>query len=136
MGLSCSCDYEYEFEPGEWTYFFPAMVDFVPLDTKKAKRCCSCKRLIKVGDICSKYPRYRYPYTEVEAKIKCRRDLDDCFSDEPCIRIVDHCHCEWCGEIYLNLVDLGYECLLPNESMKDILAEYHDISGFVQQEVK
>jgi hypothetical protein len=134
MSLSCYCDYYYEFDPGNWTYFFPGNEDFVRLDTAQAKRCCSCGKLIKVGDICVKYQRYRYPYTEIESQIRCRRDLEDALNDEPDIRVADHYHCEWCGEMFMNLTALGYECLCPNEDMRGALKEYHELSGFNPQQ--
>lgn len=131
MSLSCSCDYDYQFYPGEWSYFFSNNEDFILLDTVRAKRCCSCGKLVKVGELCIKYKRYRYPYTEVESRIVCGgRDLEDAFNDEPSIRISDHIHCEWCGEMYLNLTAIGYECLAPCEDMRTSLKEYHELSGF------
>lgn len=131
MSLSCSCDYDYDFEPGDWTYFdIQPDPEFLPLDTSRAKRCCSCDALIRVGDLCTKYKRYRYPHSEVEARIECGCDLDDCFSDEPTIRIADHYHCEWCAEMFFNLTALGFECLQPCENMAVALSEYHELSGF------
>ena len=32
-----------------------------------------------------------------------------------------------CAEIWLNLTDIGYECLFPNENMENSLSEYHEI---------
>lgn len=130
MSLSCSCDYDYDFEPGDWCYDHSAELDFVQLDAGRAQKCCSCGKLIRVGEICIKYSRYRYPYDDIESRIKCSCDLDDVFCDEPTIRIADHYHCEWCGEMYLNLTALGYECLWPGENMRGALAEYHELSGF------
>ena len=128
MSLSCSCDYEYDFEPGQWTYWFELnSFDFEPLDTTRRKRCCSCNKLIDIGSLCIKYGRSRYPYNEVESRIV---GTDwECF-EEPPIPIADHYHCEGCGEIYLNLVDIGYECLMPNEDMEDTLKEYQALIGF------
>jgi hypothetical protein len=132
MPLSCGCDYESDFDPGDWMYDFEASPhDFETLKTNRAKRCCSCKGLIKVGDICIVYHRCRYPYTDIESKIRCGCVLDDCFSDPPSIRVSPHYHCERCGEIWLNLTDIGYECLGPYENMPDALEEYHSLSGFV-----
>ena len=130
MSLSCYCYYDYEYDLGDWTYSFSSDEDFIRLDTSRAKRCCSCGKLIRVGDVCIKYQRYRYPYSEIEARIKLGTDIETVFNDEPRIRIADHYHCEWCGEIYLNLIDLGYECLSPSEDMRTILKEYHELSGF------
>lgn len=125
MGLSCSCDYEAEF--GDWGYSFEFTTDFIPLTTPKRKRCCSCNKLISLGDLCVKYLRHRYPYSEIEARIV---GADPDCNEEPPIRIADHYHCEQCAEIWLNLTDIGYECLSPNEDMAQSLKEYHEISGF------
>jgi hypothetical protein len=132
MGLSCSCGYEdYDFDYGDWVYWFEAITDFVPLDSKKRKRCCSCKSLIDIGSLCVKYPRYRYPYNEVEARIV---GADPDLNEEPTIQIADHYHCEKCAEIWLNLTDIGYECLSPKENMPDALKKYQELSGFKQPE--
>lgn len=130
MSLSCSCDYDYDFEPGDWMYSFEDSSDFIPLDTNRRKRCCSCGELINIGVSCIKYPRHRYPHDEIEARIKTGLDLEDSLNDEPCISISDHYHCEKCGEIFLNLTDIGYNCLSPREDMRKSLKEYHEITGF------
>ena len=131
MPLSCSCGLDYDAEPGDWLYDYRASnLDFWELDTSRAKRCCSCGNLIKVGDTCVKYRRYRYPNSDVESRIMCGCYLDDSFSDEPQIRIGNHYHCERCAEIWMNLTDIGYECLFPNENMEEALKEYHELSGF------
>ena len=131
MGLSCSCDYDdWDFEPGQWTYWFEDSSDFIPLDTLKRKRCCSCNELIDIGSLCIKYPRKRYPHTEAESRIRTGMWLEDSMNDEPCIQMADHYHCERCGEIFLNLTDLGFNCLSPNENMEQSLKEYHEMTGF------
>lgn len=130
MSLSCSCDWEYDAEPGQWSYlYYEKDIDFKPLETHKRKRCVSCKKLINIGDLCVSYPRYRYPYNDIEAEIVSNGWGN---IDEPNIRIADHHHCERCGEIFLNIVSIGYECLMPNENMEDALKEYHLISGFLK----
>jgi len=130
MSLSCSCDYDYDYEPGDWMYWFENSSDFIPLDTTRRKRCCSCNELIDIGALCIKYPRRRYPHDEIESNIKMGTDLESAFCDEPCISISDYYHCEKCGEIFLNLTDIGYECLLPEEDMRESLKEYHELTGF------
>lgn len=124
--LSCSCDYEYEAEYGMWLYMGEHSW-FVPLDASRRKRCCSCGELIDIGSLCIKHPRYRYPYSEIEAAIV---GADPEMCEEPPIRISDHIQCEPCGEIWLNLTDIGYECLSPMESMVASLKEYHELTGF------
>ena len=130
MSLSCSCDYDYEFAAGEWSYFFSCAELQAPLNTMRRKRCVSCGKLIDIGSLCNIYPRYRYPWDEIESLIKCGRALDDVFGDEPTIKIAPHYHCERCGEIWMNLTDIGYECLSPSENMEESLKEYHELSGF------
>lgn len=134
MSLSCSCEYDCDFEPGDWVYYYEGNGDeeyLIPFNGKKRKRCCSCNELIGIGAICSIYPRRRYPYDDIEARIKTGLCLDDSLCDyPPIIPIAPHYHCEKCAEIYLNLTAIGYECLIPNESMQEALNEYHQISGF------
>lgn len=128
MSLSCSCDVDWDPEPGEWTYWFEDdSLDFEKLSTSKRKRCCSCKELIDIGSLCIKYSRFRHPRNEIESRIY---GIDwECF-EEPIIKIANHFHCEKCGEIFLNLTDLGFECLWPGEDMNGSLKEYHEMTGF------
>lgn len=135
MSLSCSCDYDYdyEFEPGQWMYDWlnPKTINFEPLNTSKRKRCCSCNSLINIGDLCVKYTRGRCPYTEIEARI---HKIDWESLGESTIPIASHFHCEKCGEVWLNLTAIGYECLMPNENMQEALKEYHELSGFKKEQ--
>jgi len=133
MSLSCACDYDYDFESGDWMYWTENMSEFMPLDTTRRKRCRSCGKLINIGATCIKYPRYRYPHNDVESRITMGCDLDDSLQDEPCIQIAAHYHCEKCAEIFLNLTDIGYNCLSPNEDMRESLKEYHKLSGFKKE---
>ena len=125
MTLSCSCGYEIDPEPGVWLYYWDGVSDFKKLKTWRSKRCRSCNKLINNHDICVEYPRYRYPYNEVEARIN--GDLFFEMDYEPHIKIASHYHCEGCAEIWLNLGDIGYECLMPYEDMEKSMEEYHEI---------
>lgn len=135
MGLYCGCDYnDWEPEPGVWFYWFSNQeLDFEKFDMKRRKRCVSCGQLINIGSQVIKYHRYRYPYNDIEANIL---GCDPELNEEPPIKVADHFHCENCGEIYLNLTSVGYECLAPNESMTDSLKKYHEISGFEAERIK
>jgi len=75
--------------------------------------------------------RERYPYDDIESQIKTGLYIEDALAQEPTIRIADHYHCEVCGEIWLNLTAIGYECLLPAENMQSALKEYQEITGFL-----
>ena len=76
MSLSCSCDYDYEFEEGDWYYDYTEP-DFETLKSKRGKRCCSCSDIIKPGDSCTEHQRVRYPYDDIESKIKTGMPIDD-----------------------------------------------------------
>ena len=126
MSLSCSCDWDYDFDFGDWMYSQCWPMDFSQLESNRARRCISCGNLIPVGSVCLIHPRVRYAYDEIEARIKGSNPEDG----EPTIKIAPHCQCERCGEIWLNLFSVGYECLSPTENMEEALKDYHDISGF------
>ena len=130
MPLSCSCDYDGDYGPGDWLYDIEADRYFIEAKFFRRKRCCSCGKLIDLFSLCNEYTRYRYPVDEIEAKIKVGCELDNVFDDEPTIKIASHYHCEKCAEIWLNLTEIGYECLMPYENMEGALKEYHIISGF------
>lgn len=132
MSLSCSCDWDHDYDPGDWLYDHDPTdkYDFEPLQTRRRVRCCSCKELIDIGALCLRHRRHRYPYDEIESQIKIGWCLETVMCDEPTIRMSDHYQCERCGEIWLNLQALGYECLSPGEDMADALADYHDLTGW------
>lgn len=124
MPLKCSCDWDYDFEPGDKSVCVTGKEDFEPLSTKKRKRCSSCSNLIDIGAPAIRFEQYRYPYTEVEARIRCGVDLENSFADEPIIRANDIFLCEGCGEIFFNLFSAGFRCVYPTENMPELLKEY------------
>ena len=127
MPLSCSCDWDWEPDPGGWCFdpFWLEKIDFEPLEGKKRRRCASCGKLINIGSPCIKHSRSRYPYTDAEARISAGySDLEDAMCDEPSIKMADLVQCEKCGEIWLNLQSVGFECLTPTEDMQEALKDY------------
>jgi hypothetical protein len=115
MSLSCICP-EPGDDPGDWWYWSPN--DFSLFDGKRRKRCVSCNELIDIGSSCLRFERERYPYTDVERRIR-----GDAVSISP------RYMCQNCGEIYLNLTEAGY-CLFLNYGMREYLAEYWELTGF------
>jgi hypothetical protein len=109
MGLSCGCD-EWDGEGVGW--FVP--VGFSILKTKKAKRCKSCNVLIKPASSCLEFKRFRYPNTEIELKI---------YGDDVELAMAPQYLCASCGEIFINLDDLGF-CVKLGENMNSLLEEY------------
>ena len=117
MSLSCSCD---EWDGDGWAYISPN--DFTILDTKRSRRCCSCKALIRPGDACTKYERLRYPVPDsIEERI---------VGEEAEIYLAPWFMCEKCGGIAFSLEELGF-CVSPASNMMNDLAEYH---GLVEYE--
>lgn len=114
--LTCSCDFELE-EPGQWQFYCPT--DFSVFQAKRRKRCCSCKALIDIGAPCLRFDRERLPCTEIEEKIE--GDL---------IEMAPLWMCEQCGEIYLNLSDIGY-CLDITKRMSEYLKDYWEITEYI-----
>jgi hypothetical protein len=111
MPLSCKC--------GDWEgegsgYWKPEA--FTTLGTKRSRRCKSCKEKISPGDQCLEFQRFHYPADDVEIRI---------WGDNGEVEIPDSSWflCESCGEIYINLEDLGF-CVAPDENMDDLLSEY------------
>ena len=131
--LSCSCDYDYNYEPGDWYFDGPLAPEFITLNFKRRKRCCSCGKLISLKSLCLEHSRVRYPHSDTESWIVTGRHLDDSLDDEASIRIASYYQCEQCAEIYLNLTDIGYECLNPCDDMCEALKEYHDLTGFKKE---
>jgi predicted RNA-binding Zn-ribbon protein involved in translation (DUF1610 family) len=125
MPLTCSCDFDdHEFEPGDW-YYMGDSGDFVESDIKI--ECKSCEETININDLCVTFSRFRYPKDEQEAKSKGYYDLEVAMEQEATIKTDNHYICEKCGEIYLNLSSVGFECIAPSENMPKLLKQYqHD----------
>lgn len=88
----------------------------------KISCCVSCNELLNAGDTVVRFERYKVPETDVEIAI-----YGD--SIEACIPLACWYLCEKCGEIYFNLVDIGYECIHPCMVL-DAQQEYWKNTGF------
>jgi len=111
--LSCTCTEWY----GEGWYYWPPN-DFTTLQSKLSRKCCSCNKRIKVGDECVKFLRSRAPRSDIEERIH---------GDE--VPLAPWYMCQWCGEMYLTLEELGY-CHGLGDSMVETMQEYWDMTGF------
>ena len=112
MSLSCSCP---EIDDAEWYFYAPE--DFSILETKRSRRCSSCKCLIKPKSECIRFERFRYHRDEIEEKI---------YGDGEEIPIPPWFMCSDCGEQFLNLHAYGY-CIDPSENMFDLLKEHREL---------
>jgi len=111
MPLSCSCDYDWE--PGQRISY--GGDDFEPLQTSKRKRCQSRKELINIGDLAVKFDICKVTEHEIEIKI---------YGEDGEVPMAPRYLCEKCGEIYHNLVSVGFVCVWPGENMRELLDEY------------
>ena len=109
MPLSCDCS-DWDDEGIGW--WKPD--EFKVLETKKRKRCKSCRRLISIGENVIEFERFHYPQHDIEERI---------WGDGAEIPMASWFLCEHCGEIFLNLDDLNY-CVRPDENMNLLLEEY------------
>jgi len=115
MSLSCACE---EWDGDGWFWVSPNK--FTALDTKRRKRCCSCKELISIGGQCLELERFKYPQDEIEERI---------YGEATEIQIASYYMCEPCGEILFNLEDLGY-CINIIDNMQELLEEYKALANF------
>lgn len=113
MPLTCGCDHEPE--PGMKMHY-PGE-DFERLGTSKRKRCWSCKRLISINDFVVRFSRVKIPSHVVEIAI---------YGEDGEIPIAPRYLCEQCGEIYLNLSAVGFDCITPYENMTELLKQYQN----------
>ena len=111
MPLSCSCD-EWDGDGVGWI----VPNDFSELKTKKARRCKSCRALIKPNSQVLEFKRIRYPNSEIELKI---------YSEYTELPMASWYLCGDCGEMFMNFDDLGF-CVNPDENMKDLLELYQN----------
>ena len=114
--LSCTCEEEYE--NARWWYSLDTDIDFIKLNTKRGRRCCSCNKLIKKGETCLPFERFRYAKEDsIEEKI--HGDTE--------IQIATHYMCEDCGDQYLNLSQ--HYCIDITKNMFDLLEEHKELNG-------
>ena len=113
--LSCSCQ---EWDGEGWYYSWSEKEGFDVLQTKRRKRCCSCKGLINIKTECLIFDRFRAPLSDIEERI-CGEEVE----------LAPYYMCIKCSEIFLNLEALGY-CLDITYDMKKYLEEYWELTGF------
>jgi predicted RNA-binding Zn-ribbon protein involved in translation (DUF1610 family) len=114
--MSISCDCYYDGDKYDGYYYVPD--DFTTLETKRRKKCISCKRLMNDGDVCVKFHCARAARCEYE---------ENRFGEE--VQLAPVYMCEECGEIFLNLSAYGY-CIELGDDMRECLQEHWEATGF------
>lgn len=109
MSISCYCESDGD---GDWWWIGPYQEE--PLSTSRARRCCSCKAKINVGEISRKVERFR-PATEFEEN----RGI---FYDE--VQMSNWYMCETCGDLSDSITEFGFCYSLGNESLKKQILDF------------
>lgn len=110
MGISCAC---YIDDP-DWYY----EVDDQPstLDTRRFRKCVSCRTRIAVGDTAYRIIRYRSPFSEIEERI---------YGDE--IPLATWYFCPRCAAIYHALAKVNACVALGYDDLRDALQEFNEM---------
>ena len=89
---------------------------YAPLATKRARKCCSCKVRIEVGELCAEVPRIKIPETDIEVRIYGEEEKP----------LAPAWMCERCADLCFSFIELGY-CAEPWEDQRELLADYVDM---------
>jgi hypothetical protein len=110
--MSLYCDSDMDGDGSEWYWTGPH--EEAPLATKRGRRCCSCKTLIKVGEVSRLVERIR-PATEFEEMRGIAYDG---------VQMANWYLCEKCGDLADSLTDLKLCYTLGKVSLKKQINEY------------
>jgi hypothetical protein len=110
MPLSCYCN-----DDGDWWHI--SADDFSALDTKRCRKCASCRERIPVGATVLKMDCYRQPSDSIGIE-------ERIYGDE--VPMTPKYLCERCGDLYLSLTELGY-CLNLGEDMRELVLDYAEM---------
>lgn len=111
MSLSCYC----ESDDADWYYDGPD--DFEILNTKRSRKCCSCKKQIKPGDTVIRFHRWRSPSD------RCNFIEESIYGEE--VPLAPWFMCETCGGLFLAIHEAGMCCDIE-ENMAEQIKEYRD----------
>ena len=116
MAMSCGLrDYD------DHAWWYTPADDFSALDTKRARRCCSCGEKLKVGVQVLKFRRWRNP----------RNDFEDRFyGDGGEVPMPTMYMCEECGSIALACELSEVSFLLGEDNLKE------EVEVFVKKKSK
>lgn len=119
--LSCECP---EYDGGYHSWYYSLPDDFIKLETRRRKRCCSCQNLIDIGSDCLQFARGRNSRTDIEENI---------YGDE--VPLAPWYMCQWCGEMFLTFEEHGF-CPSIGDNMFENLQDYWDINGYVPEKYR
>jgi len=110
MPLTCDCGYDYD-------YLYVPDKNYSILETKKRKRCVSCKSLIDLGAIVLALACERYAKSEVEEKI---------YGEGCDVPMATKYYCEQCADLFFSLTELGF-CIDLDDDLRELAKEYNTV---------
>ena len=112
MPLTCHCD----FDDGDAEFYIWSSGDYSTMPKRNRRtRCRSCQALLNEGDIITEHTRSRYARWDIEEAI---------YGEGPEVPLATWYLCEMCSDLWFSLLELGYECITPDENMRELVAEY------------
>lgn len=116
MMLLCGCDYG---DDPDW--FYDDHHEVGPLNTKRMRRCCSCKDRIAVGDDCKPFPRWRLisEYGDPEVLVRIYGEGGE-------MELPTWYLCDRCAGLYESLDGLGF-CGLLGQDLCKVAREYAEM---------
>jgi hypothetical protein len=107
--LACECDYD------DHAWWYEGIGEVAPLATRRARRCCSCKERIEVGEDCAAVRRWRTAnYDSVEERI---------YGEGGEVPMATWYLCDRCAGLYESLDSLGF-CGLIGQDLREVCREY------------
>lgn len=74
--------------------------------------------MIEIGAICAKFKRFKVPEYDIEL---------DIYGDDGEIPRAPWFLCETCADLYFSLRELGFECVAPDENIRELVREYAEL---------
>jgi len=114
MPLTCYCDYD------EYSWYYEYPDDYTEMPTRKKRaRCSSCNTFLNPGEVVTQFNCSRPPKSDIEYDIY----------DGHNVPLADKWLCETCSDLWFSLHELGFECVAPDENIKNLVKEYVKIFG-------
>ena len=110
MGISCAC----ELDDPDW--YYEVHDQPCTLDTRRSRKCVSCRVRIAVGDTAYRIIRYRSPSRDIEERI---------YGNE--VPMSTWYFCPGCAAIYHALAKVNACVDLGKDDLRDALQEFNEM---------
>ena len=110
MGISCTCDID------DAAWYYEVNDHPIILDTRRSRKCVSCRARIAVGNTAYRISRYRPPRSDIEDRI---------YGDE--VPMADWFFCPSCHAIYQSLDKVNVCVDLGQDDLREALQEFNQL---------